>query len=116
MCLSADEGESRMKVKRGRIVIFIILTVIILGTVLTTTETIWGRITKGLDLQGGFEVLYQAAPNQKVDSAILTQTASAIRNRIDILGVTEPDIEIEPPNRIRVQIAGVKDQKKARDI
>jgi protein-export SecD/SecF family membrane protein len=105
-----------MRVKRSRIVIFIILTVIILGTVLSTTETIWGRITKGLDLQGGFEVLYQAAPNQKVDTDILNQTASAIRNRIDILGVTEPDITIEPPNRIRVQIAGVKDQKKARDI
>jgi preprotein translocase subunit SecD len=105
-----------MKVKRGRIVIFILLTVIILGTVLSTTETIWGRITKGLDLQGGFEVLYQAAPNQKVDTDILNQTASAIRNRIDILGVTEPDITIEPPNRIRVQIAGVKDQKKAREI
>jgi preprotein translocase subunit SecD/SecD/SecF fusion protein len=105
-----------MKVKRGRIVIFIVLTVIILGTVLSTTETIWGRITKGLDLQGGFEVLYQAAPNQKVDTDILNQTASAIRNRIDILGVTEPDITIEPPNRIRVQIAGVKDQKKAREI
>jgi preprotein translocase subunit SecD/SecD/SecF fusion protein len=114
--LSADEGVERMKVKRGRIVIFIVLTVIILGTVLSTTETIWGRITKGLDLQGGFEVLYQAAPNQKVDTDILNQTASAIRNRIDILGVTEPDITIEPPNRIRVQIAGVKDQKKAREI
>lgn len=105
-----------MKVKRGKIVIFILLTVIILGTVLSTTETIWGRITKGLDLQGGFEVLYQAAPNQKVDTDILNQTGSAIRNRIDILGVTEPDITVEPPNRIRVQIAGVKDQKKARDI
>jgi protein-export SecD/SecF family membrane protein len=105
-----------MKVKRGKIVIFIILSVIILGTVLATTETIWGRITKGLDLQGGFEVLYQAAPNQKVNTDILNQTASAIRNRIDILGVTEPDITVEPPNRIRVQIAGVKDQKKARDI
>ena len=32
------------------------------------------------------------------------------------MGVTEPDITVEPPNRIRVQIAGVKDQKKARDI
>ncbi|MCH5584132.1 protein translocase subunit SecD [Shimazuella sp. AN120528] len=105
-----------MRVKRGKIVIFVLLTVIILGTVLSTTETIWGRITKGLDLQGGFEVLYQAAPHQKVNTDILSQTASAIRNRIDILGVTEPDITIEPPNRIRVQIAGVKDQKRARDI
>jgi preprotein translocase subunit SecD len=105
-----------MKAKRGRLVIFLLLTVIILGTVLSTTETIWGRITKGLDLQGGFEVLYQAAPNQTVNTDILNQTASAIRNRIDILGVTEPDITVEPPNRIRVQIAGVKDQKKAREI
>lgn len=105
-----------MRAKRGRLVIFIVLSVIIIGTVLTTSQTIWGRITKGLDLQGGFEVLYQAAPHQKVDTDILNQTASAIRNRIDILGVTEPDITIEPPNRIRVEIAGVKDQKRARDI
>ncbi len=105
-----------MRVKRGRIVIFVILAVIIIGTVLTTSQTIWGRITKGLDLQGGFEVLYQAAPHQKVDTDILNQTATAIRNRIDILGVTEPDITIEQPNRIRVQLAGVKDQKRAREV
>jgi preprotein translocase subunit SecD len=105
-----------MKVKYSRLVIFIILAVLIIGTVLTTSQTIWGRITKGLDLRGGFEVLYQAAPHQKVNTDILNQTASAIRNRIDILGVTEPDLTIEPPNRIRVQIAGVKDQQKAREI
>ncbi|SHE46871.1 preprotein translocase subunit SecD/SecD/SecF fusion protein [Seinonella peptonophila] len=105
-----------MKVHKGRLFVFLLLVVVILAVVATTTTTIWGTITKGLDLQGGFEVLYQAEKGQKITTATLNDAASAIRNRIDIIGVSEPDITIEPPSRIRVQLAGVKDPKKAREI
>ena len=33
-----------------------------------------------------------------------------------MLGVSEPNISIEGNNRIRVQLAGVKDQNRAREI
>jgi len=105
-----------MKVRKNRLIVFFLLVVAILATVATTTSYVWKNITKGLDLQGGFEVLYQAAPGQKVNIQILNDTAAALRNRVDVLGVTEPEITVEPPNRIRVQLAGVKDQNKARKL
>src|SRR5699024_1099228 len=36
--------------------------------------------------------------------------------RVNVLGVSEPNIQIEEGNRIRVQLAGVEDQKEAREL
>lgn len=105
-----------MKVKKGNIAIFITIVVAILALAITTTVPVWNKITKGLDLQGGFEVLYETEPGQKVDQSTLLDVASAIDRRINVLGVSEPDISIEEPNRIRVQLAGVKDPSKAREL
>lgn len=113
-------GEERknMKVRKGNIVAVILLVIAILVLTVTTTTSIWNHITKGLDLQGGFEVLYEAAPEkgQKVTSQVLKDAANALTKRVDILGVTEPEVSIESSDRIRVQLAGVKDQEKARDL
>jgi len=104
-----------MRVRKGRLVLFILLVVFILA-MLGTTPLVWNNVNKGLDLVGGFEILYQAEKGQKVNAKILSDAASAIRSRIDIIGVSEPEITVEPPNRIRVQLAGVKDPKKAREV
>lgn len=40
----------------------------------------------------------------------------ALNRRANVLGVSEPNISIEGNNRIRVQLAGVKDQNRAREI
>lgn len=105
-----------MKERKRNIVFFILLVVAIIVLVSTTTGYIWKNITLGLDLQGGFEVLYEAAPGQKVNTQMLKDTAAALNTRINVLGVSEPDITVEPPNRIRVQLAGVKDKNKAREM
>lgn len=84
-----------------------------------TTKNILSNIKLGLDLQGGFEVLYEVKPldkKQKVDRAMLSSTAEALDKRINVLGVSEPNIQIEGEDRIRVQLAGVEDQNKAREI
>jgi preprotein translocase subunit SecD/SecD/SecF fusion protein len=41
---------------------------------------------------------------------------TAVEYRVNVLGVSEPDIRIEGNNRIRPQLAGVKDQTEARQI
>ena len=71
-----------------------------------------------MDLQGGFEVLYEVKPakeGQKIDIKHLPDSRGDNR-RINVLGVSEPNIQIEGNNRIRVQLAGVKDQSQAREI
>jgi preprotein translocase subunit SecD len=67
----------------------------------------------GLDLQGGASVVLR--PKKDVSSGALTQAIEIIRNRVDALGVAEPDISRQGDNII-VQLPGVKDQARALDI
>ncbi|PLR80062.1 protein translocase subunit SecDF [Bacillus canaveralius] len=105
--------------KRGRIIAFFLL-VLVLGTVMGgATNNIINNIKLGLDLQGGFEVLYEVKPaekGQKIDKEMLVSTAEALERRVNVLGVSEPNIQIEGDDRIRVQLAGVEDQNQAREI
>ena len=104
---------------RGRIVAFLLLIVILASTIFSTTNPILKDVKLGLDLQGGFEVLYQVKPlkdGQKITESTVADTARALTNRIDVLGVNEPSIQIESNNRIRVQLAGVEDQETAREL
>ncbi|PIC66240.1 protein translocase subunit SecDF [Sporosarcina sp. P21c] len=104
---------------RGRIVAFLLLIVILASTIFSTTSPILKDVKLGLDLQGGFEVLYQVKPlkeGQKITESTVADTARALTNRIDVLGVNEPSIQIESNNRIRVQLAGVEDQETAREL
>ncbi len=96
-----------------------LLVVILASTVFSTTNPILKDVKLGLDLQGGFEVLYQVKPlkeGQKITESTVADTARALTNRIDVLGVSEPSIQIESNNRIRVQLAGVEDQESAREL
>ncbi|WP_144477777.1 protein translocase subunit SecDF [Cytobacillus oceanisediminis] len=108
-------------VKRSRILAFFLLVILIGSAMGATTQNILKNINLGLDLQGGFEVLYEVSPlhgkeGQKVDRETLKSTAEALERRVNVLGVSEPNIQIEGDDRIRVQLAGVKDQNKAREI
>lgn len=104
---------------RGRIVAFLLLLVIFAGTISPTVSGVLNNIKLGLDLQGGFEVLYQVEElqdGQEITDEIVADTASALTSRIDVLGVSEPSIQIENDHRIRVQLAGVEDQESAREL
>ncbi|WP_434564227.1 protein translocase subunit SecD [Thermoanaerobacterium thermosaccharolyticum] len=64
-------------------------------------------IRLGLDLRGGVYVLEQAEGNVTQDA--MTRAISIIRNRVDSLGVSQPLIVQQGPNRIRIEIPGVND-------
>ena len=66
----------------------------------------------GLDLQGGASVTM--TPVGEVDPAALTVAVDIIRQRVDSLGVAEPEI-IRQGNTIVVNLPGVKDQQQALD-
>ncbi|SIT82872.1 protein translocase subunit SecDF [Edaphobacillus lindanitolerans] len=104
---------------RGRIVAFLLLLLLFAGTIGGTAKQVAKDVNLGLDLQGGFEVLYQVEPlrdGQKITEDVVSDTARALTNRIDVLGVSEPSIQIESGNRIRVQLAGIEDQESAREM
>ena len=77
------------------------------------------KVTLGLDLQGGLEVVLKAVPlskNQQVTSDGMNTAISAMRNRVDALGVSEPEIRRQGNNQIVIQLAGVHDPNKAAQI
>ena len=100
---------------------FIIGTIIVLITSFICCYFISPLINKinfGLDLQGGFEVLYEVEPLNSEDeltSDMLYSTYKAILKRIDVLGVSEPEITIEGDNRIRIKLAGITNANDARN-
>ncbi len=102
---------------KRRLVIFGCTILVLLGFVAGFSNNAVKNMNLGLDLQGGFEILYEVKPldtaeNKDVDMAAVV---SAVRKRVDVLGVSEPDISVEG-DRIRVQLAGVEDSDSARDV
>ena len=72
----------------------------------------------GLDLKGGFEVLYKVkrSDGKKLKSSDLDSTYHVLKNNVDSLGVSEPEITKEGNDRIRVKLAGVTDIESARKV
>ncbi len=105
--------------KRSRIVALVLITVLLFTLIGVTAKNIMKDVNLGLDLQGGFEVLYKVKPlekGDKIDDTAVKATSETLESRVNVLGISEPKIQIEEGNRIRVQLAGVKDQNEARDI
>ena len=67
----------------------------------------------GLDLQGGASVTM--TPVGDYDPAALTVAVDIIRQRVDSIGVSEPEI-IRQGSTVVVNLPGVKDQQEALDI
>jgi SecD/SecF fusion protein len=76
------------------------------------------KVRLGLDLQGGLEVVLKAVPpkGHKITSEDLDRSVSIMRNRIDKLGVSEPEIRKQGSDQIVIQLAGVHDPKKAAEL
>jgi len=67
----------------------------------------------GLDLQGGASVVLQ--PRNKVPSGVLDQAIEIIRNRVDALGVAEPEITRQGDSII-VSLPGLKNTDRALQV
>src|ERR671933_390145 len=70
----------------------------------------------GLDLAGGTSVIMRAQGPGANHQDVLEKTVSIIRQRIDSLGVAEPEVTVEGENNILVQLPGVKNTSKALSI
>ena len=76
------------------------------------------RPTLGLDLQGGLEVTLQAVPprDRELTEDDLSRSVSIMRDRVDKLGVAEPEIRTQGDDQISIQLPGVKDPAAAAEI
>lgn len=80
--------------------------------------TVKEEMDLGLDLAGGVYVVLEAQTDATGPELrrMMEQTKAIINQRVDGLGVSEPNIVIEGEDRIRVSLAGVEDTQKAIDM
>ena len=99
--------------------VFLLAVVVSLVLVGVTGPAVVKNVRLGLDLKGGFEILYQAQPmeeGQAIDRDTLIKTAQSLEKRVNAQGVSEPEITTEGKDRIRVRIAGVADEQQVRNL
>ena len=104
------------EIKKGKVFgpLFVLLMVIV--GICFAFIPLFKNLNFGLDLQGGFEVLYkvESIDGSPMNQEKMTATYKTLSKRIDSLGVSEPEIILEGNNKIRVKLAGVKDPDTAR--
>lgn len=93
------------------------LLVVIATIVCFSIVPLFKSLNFGLDLQGGFEILYQVSPidGSEMNKDKLNATYKSMLKRIDTLGVSEPEITLEGEDKIRVKLAGVTNKEQARE-
>jgi SecD/SecF fusion protein len=97
----------------------------VLLIVVITAFCIWrayppsDKINLGLDLQGGMQLLLEvdiAKIPQEAREDVTDRVVEIIRNRIDELGVREPVISKQGKTQVVVQLPGVTDRERAKEI
>ncbi|HEU5206238.1 MAG TPA: protein translocase subunit SecD [Gaiellaceae bacterium] len=106
--------------RRNSFVVLGLLAAALVGVALLAipASPIHQKPTLGLDLQGGLEVTLQAVPpaNRDLTKDDLDRSVDIMRNRVDKLGVTEPEIRTQGDDQIVIQLPGVKDPEAAAEI
>jgi len=97
---------------RRQLTPLIFFVVISLGSLIVTLA-VGNKPQYGLDLQGGISVVLR--PTTDVPNDVLDRAVAIIRQRVDSLGVAEPEIGRQGSN-VLVQLPGVEDQQRALDL
>jgi len=106
-------------IKWSRFFLFLVVVASLAVLIATTTIPVANNIKLGLDLKGGFEILYEVEPidkNEKVTPELMLAVKEMVERRVNIGGVTEPEISVEGTNRLRVKLAGATNQDELRNL
>ncbi|MBT2288871.1 protein translocase subunit SecD [Paenibacillus albidus] len=100
-----------------RLLSFIVTVAVLTGVMVFSTPGLLDKVRLGLDLKGGFEILYQAEPMETggaLTHSSLQKTAESLEKRANALGTSEPEVTTEGTDRIRLKIAGVTNEAEVR--
>jgi preprotein translocase subunit SecD len=98
-----------------RLVIRLIFSLLVVAVPLAAVMLTDTKPQLGLDLQGGISVVLAPKAGSGTSSDTLGQAVEIIRNRVDSLGVAEPEITRQG-NNIIIDLPGVKDRDRALQI
>ena len=95
--------------------VFVLL--LVLGLIAASLAVLNQRDTKlGLDLQGGVQLVYEAEPTAQqptVTPEALQRSLDIMRERVDALGVSEPELLQSGERQIEVNLPGVENAERA---
>src|SRR5436190_7989873 len=108
----ANLGARSVNTRRSHLILIGALLAAIVGAALLVVpgSPSHKKARLGLDLQGGLEVVLKAQPaaNVKLQQTDLDRSVSIMRDRIDKLGVSEPEIRKQGTDQIVIELPGVK--------
>ena len=93
-----------------------LVLLIVAGLVFASLAVIVSKPTRlGLDLKGGVQLIYQgrATAQAKVDTESLNRAIDIMRNRVDKLGVAQPEIQRTGESEIDVRLPDVTNAQRA---
>jgi len=98
---------------------YLFVLLFVLGLVVVSAIVIASKPTKlGLDLKGGVELVYQGQPTgqvKEVTGADIDRSIEIIRERIDKLGVSEPEVARLGTDQISVSLPDITNAQRAID-
>jgi SecD/SecF fusion protein len=98
---------------------YLLILLAIAGAIIAVgVLSIFRTPTLGLDLQGGLAIVLEAEapPGEEIDREGMERSVGIMRNRIDRLGVTEPEIRRQGDNQIVIEFPGITDAGRAAEI
>ena len=100
------------------VVALVVAALVGVGLMVVPSSPLHRQPTLGLDLQGGLEITKQAVPpkGRKLTKEDLSRSVSIMRDRVDRLGVSEPEIRTQGEDQITIALPGVKDPAAAAKI
>ncbi len=110
-------------IRKNRVPFIIILAIFVLAllVVVPIDKGVLGKkgMRLGLDLQGGTHLVYQSdfsSVEPGTEAEALSGAIAVIEKRVDALGVSEPVIQQLGEDRIVVELAGISEIEKAKNI
>jgi SecD/SecF fusion protein len=97
----------------------VFILALVVGLIAASAVVIASMKTElGLDLKGGVELVYQGKPTAQspVNATSLSRAVDTMRQRVDQLGVSEPEISTEGRDLISVGLPNVQNTKRAEDL
>src|ERR1700750_2674468 len=102
--------------RRNLIVLAIVAALLVAALAVIIPGSPLSKPTRqGLDLKGGVSLVYEAQPTKfsKVTSDSINRTMDIMRQRVDNLGVAEPEIQRSGNNQIDVSLPDVQNADQA---
>ncbi|MBT9154457.1 MAG: hypothetical protein DDT39_01133 [Firmicutes bacterium] len=101
------------------LILFMLVIALIGGAAYYSYRPLAEGITFGLDIRGGISVLLEAVPSEEVpeiNDDAMTRAVAILSQRVNALGVVEPEVVREGERRIRISLPEYEDQESVLEV